>query len=142
MLHQTTLSLSHNSGLCEAAISILLSHIVVTEVHCQVEDVQGLVTKAELEHTQEPANQLCGNLWIFIQVSLGELQINSDYTLNMPCLAQCGHKVSALEEKTDMKRPIAWSNTSTAAVVSVAAWRTHEADKACQQNCMWGPKEL
>lgn len=51
--------------------------------------------------------------------------MHSDYTFHTLCFVQFGHKISALEEKTDMKRPVAWSNTSIAEFIGVLQPAAH-----------------
>lgn len=128
-LHRTTPNLSYDSGLCEAAISLLPSRVGVTSPlprgRCSTAGEEGQVRTDTT--TSKPVVWQSLN---FYSSFLRRVQIRSDYTLNTPCLVQFGHKISAPEEKTDMKRATAWSNTSIGAVVSAAAWRVHGAEQA------------
>lgn len=116
--HQTTLNLSYNLGLCEAVPSLLPSHILVTSPlsrgRCSTTGGEGQV-RADNTTTKpvlwQPQN--------FYSSFLRQVQLHSGYTLNTSCFVQFGHKISAFEKKADMRRPIAWRDTSSAVVVRV-----------------------
>lgn len=117
-LHHTTLKLSSNLGFSEAAPALLPSHVVATSPLARGRwSTAGGEGQVRAENTTtKPVVWQSQN---FNSSVLRQVQIHNGYTLNTSCLVQFGHKVRALGEKADMQRPIAWRDTSIAAVVRV-----------------------